>query len=38
MDSKDGGFMAIQYMKAMLLEMPQRDIADFADVPKGGGL
>lgn len=37
MASKDGGFMSIQYMKAMLLEMPGRNIADFADVPKGGG-
>jgi len=37
MDSKDGGFMSIQYMKSMLLEMPGRNIADFADVPKGGG-
>jgi FAD/FMN-containing dehydrogenase len=37
MDSKDGGFMAIQYMKSVLLEMPVRNIADFADVPKGGG-
>ncbi len=37
MDSKDGGFMSIQYMKQMLLEMPQRTIADFADVAKGGG-
>ena len=37
MDSKDGGFMSIQYMKSVLLEMPGRNIADFADVPKGGG-
>jgi len=37
MDSKDGGFMSMQYMKAALLEMPGRNIADFADVPKGGG-
>jgi len=37
MDSKDGGFMSISYMKPMLLEMPGRNIADFADVPKGGG-
>jgi FAD/FMN-containing dehydrogenase len=37
MDSKDGGFMGLQYMKEMLLEMPQRGIAAFADVPKGGG-
>ena len=37
MDSKDGGFMSLQYMKEMLMEMPQRGIADFADVPKGGG-
>jgi len=37
MDTKDGGFMGLQYMKEMLLEMPQRGIAAFADVPKGGG-
>jgi FAD/FMN-containing dehydrogenase len=37
MDSKDGGFMSLQFMKEMLLEMPQRGIAAFADVPKGGG-
>ncbi len=37
MDSKDGGFMSVQYMKSALLEMPGRNIADFADVPKGGG-
>ncbi|MDD4242343.1 MAG: FAD-binding oxidoreductase [Smithellaceae bacterium] len=37
LDSKDGGFMSMQYMKPMLLEMPGRNIADFADVPKGGG-
>jgi len=36
-DSKDGGFMSVQYTKDMLLEMPQRGIANFADVPKGGG-
>ncbi len=36
-DSKDGGFMNVQYTKDMLLEMPQRGIANFADVPKGGG-
>lgn len=36
-DAKDGGFMGVQYMKNMLLEMPGRGIADFADVPKGGG-
>ncbi len=36
-DTKDGGFMGLQFMKEMLLEMPQRGIADFADVPKGGG-
>lgn len=36
MDSKDGGFMSVQYMKGMLLQMPQRSIADFADVPRGG--
>jgi len=36
-DAKDGGFMGVQYMKHMLLEMPGRGIADFADVPKGGG-
>ncbi len=37
LDSKDGGFMSMQYMKGALLEMPGRNIADFADVPKGGG-
>lgn len=37
MDSKDGGFMGLEFMKEMLLEMPQRGIAGFADVPKGGG-
>jgi FAD/FMN-containing dehydrogenase len=37
MDSKDGGFMSVHYMKETLMEMPQRGIADFADVPKGGG-
>lgn len=37
MDSKDGGFMSMQYIKPILLEMPGRNIADFADVPKGGG-
>jgi len=36
-DSKDGGFMSIQYLKERLLEMPQRGVAEFADVPKGGG-
>ena len=36
-DSKDGGFMGVQFMKDTLLEMPQRGIAGFADVPKGGG-
>jgi glycolate oxidase len=36
-DTKDGGFMGLQFMKEMLLEMPQRGVADFADVPKGGG-
>jgi glycolate oxidase len=36
-DSKDGGFMSVQPLKPMLLEMPQRGIAAFADVPKGGG-
>lgn len=36
-DSKDGGFMGVQYMKNTLLEMPGRNIAAFADVPKGGG-
>ncbi|HMK66554.1 MAG TPA: FAD-binding oxidoreductase [Thermodesulfobacteriota bacterium] len=35
--SKDGGFMGLEYMKEMLLEMPQRGVAAFADVPKGGG-
>ena len=37
MDAKDGGFMAVRYMKDMLLQMPQRGVADFADVPRGGG-
>ena len=37
MDSKDGGFMSVQYMKPILLEMPGRNVASFADVPKGGG-
>jgi FAD/FMN-containing dehydrogenase len=36
-DSKDGGFMGIDYLKDTLLEMPQRGIAGFADVPRGGG-
>jgi FAD/FMN-containing dehydrogenase len=36
-DSKDGGFMGIDFLKDTLLEMPQRGIAGFADVPKGGG-
>ena len=37
MDTKDGGFMGVQLMKQRLLQMPQRGIAEFADVPKGGG-
>jgi FAD/FMN-containing dehydrogenase len=37
MDSKDGGFMGVGPMKGTLLEQPQRSIAAFADVPKGGG-
>ena len=36
-DAKDGGFMGLQNLKATLLEMPQRSVADFADVPRGGG-
>jgi glycolate oxidase len=36
-DIKDGGFMGLQFMKPLLLEMPQRGVAAFADVPKGGG-
>ena len=36
-DTKDGGFMGLQFMKERLLEMPQRGVADFANVPKGGG-
>jgi len=36
-DSKDGGFMGVGPMKATLLEQPQKSIAVFADVPKGGG-
>jgi FAD/FMN-containing dehydrogenase len=35
--TKDGGFMGLEYMKDMLMEMPQRGIASFADVPRGGG-
>lgn len=37
MDSKDGGFMNVQYMKESMLEMPHRAVAAFADVPRGGG-
>jgi glycolate oxidase len=37
MDSKDGGFMGLEFMKENLLEMPQRSVAAFADVPRGGG-
>ncbi|MGQ9653396.1 MAG: FAD-binding oxidoreductase [Thermodesulfobacteriota bacterium] len=37
METKDGGFMGIGPMKAVLMEQPQRSIAAFADVPKGGG-
>jgi len=36
-DTKDGGFMGLQFMKDQLLEMPQRSVAGLADVPKGGG-
>jgi FAD/FMN-containing dehydrogenase len=36
-DSKDGGFMGIDFLRDTLLEMPQRGIAAFADVPRGGG-
>jgi glycolate oxidase len=36
-DTKDGGFMGLQFMKEQLLEMPQRSVAEFADVPRGGG-
>lgn len=36
-DAKDGGFMGVQFMKEQLLEMPQRSVAEFADVPRGGG-
>jgi FAD/FMN-containing dehydrogenase len=36
-DTKDGGFMGVQFMKGQLLEMPQRSVAEFADVPRGGG-
>lgn len=36
-ETKDGGFMGIQFMKEQLLEMPQRSVAEFADVPRGGG-
>jgi glycolate oxidase len=37
MDSKDGGFMGTYYMKEALLQMPGRNVAAFADVPRGGG-
>lgn len=37
MKAKDGGFMNVQPMKAQLVEMPQRGVAEFADVPRGGG-
>lgn len=37
MKSKDGGFMNVQPMKSQLTQMPQRGVAEFADVPKGGG-
>ncbi|MCD4728926.1 MAG: FAD-binding oxidoreductase [Pirellulales bacterium] len=37
-DRKDGGFMMIfPAMKPIFMEMPQKGIAAFADVPKGGG-
>lgn len=36
-DTKDGGFMGVQLLKQQLLEMPQRSVAEFADVPRGGG-
>jgi glycolate oxidase len=36
-DSKDGGFMGVDPLKPQLLEMPQRSVAEFADVPRGGG-
>jgi len=36
-DSKDGGFMGLDFMRDNLLEMPQRGVAAFADVPRGGG-
>jgi FAD/FMN-containing dehydrogenase len=36
-DSKDGGFMGLQFMKEQLLLTPPRGAAAFADVPKGGG-
>ncbi len=36
-DSKDGGFMGLEFLRDSLLEMPQRGIAGFADVPRGGG-
>ena len=36
-ESKDGGFMGVGAMKATFLEQPQRSLAAFADVPKGGG-
>jgi FAD/FMN-containing dehydrogenase len=37
MDSKDGGFMGVDPLKPRMLEMPQRSVAEFADVPRGGG-
>ena len=37
MDSKDGGFMGTFYMREALLQMPGRNVAAFADVPRGGG-
>lgn len=36
-DSKDAGFMSVGPMKDIMMEMPQRGIAAFADVPRGGG-
>jgi len=37
MKTKDGGFMNVDPMKSQLIQMPQRGVAEFADVPRGGG-
>ena len=38
MDKKDGGFMGLEFMKDMLLEMPQRGIDGFAECPRAAAL